>query len=255
MTTSLNSAIIRIRTPDGRVVGTGFLVTGRHILTCAHVVTGALGMPGDAQVEKPGFSEKTRFLVQLDFPLLAPESILTARVSHWQPAVDVAGLELITAPLAESKPVRLVTADDLWGHSFRALGFPAGYEQGVWASGVLRGRQADGWLQVEDTKQTGYLIAPGFSGGPVWDDVLGGVVGMIVAADTDEKVKAAFLIPTDVLAETLPDLAHAYVEWAQAQLDADMDQLRARRDQADRTTGLAARCASASAWSTCARWT
>jgi len=79
-------------------------------------------------------------------------------------------LELTSDPPAESKPVRLVTANDLWDHSFRALGFPAGYEQGVWASGVLRGRQADGWLQVEDTKQTGYLIAPGFSGGPVWGD-------------------------------------------------------------------------------------
>jgi hypothetical protein len=86
-------------------------------------------------------------------------------------------LELTTDPFAESKPARLVTADDLWGHSFRALGFPAGYEQGVWASGVLRGRQADGWLQIEDTTETGYLIAPGFSGGPVWDDVLGGIVG------------------------------------------------------------------------------
>jgi len=235
MTTSLESAIVRIRATAGTVVGTGFLVTGRHVLTCAHVVAGALGLPGDAQVEKPGFSEKTRFLVQLDFPLLAPESTLTARVSHWQPAIDVAVLELISDPPAESKPVRLVTADDLWGHSFRAFGFPAGYEQGVWVSGVLRGRQADGWLQIEDTKETGYLIAPGFSGGPVWDDVLGGVVGMIVAADTDERIKAAFLIPTNVLAETLPDLVQAYVEWAQAQLDTDMDRLRARRDQADET--------------------
>ena len=226
MTTSLNSAIVRIHTPDGRVVGTGFLVTGRHVLTCAHVVTGALGLPHDTP--NPPQAD-----LHLDFPLLAPESILTARVSHWQPAIDVAVLELITDPPAESKPVRLVTADDLWGHSFRALGFPAGYEQGVWASGVLRGQQADGWLQIENTTETGYLIAPGFSGGPIWDDVLGGVVGMIIAADTDEKVKAAFLIPTDVLAGALPDLVHVYVEWAQTQLDADMDRLRARRDQAD----------------------
>ncbi len=91
-------------------------------------------------------------------------------------------LELTTAPPAKSKPVRLVTANDLWGHSFRALGFPVGYEQGVWASGVLRGRQADGWLQIEDTKETGYLVALGFSGD---------VVGMIVAADTDNKAKIA----------------------------------------------------------------
>jgi len=226
MTTSFNSAIVRIRTPNGTVVGTGFLVTGRHVLTCAHVVTGALGLPHRAP--NPPQAD-----LHLDFPLLAPESILTARVSHWQPAIDVAVLELTGDPPAGSKPVRLVTANDLWGHSFRALGFPVGYEQGVWASGVLRGRQAGGWLQIEDTTETGYLIAPGFSGGPVWDDVFNGVIGVIVAADTDERVKAAFLIPADVLAEALPDLVHAHAEWAQAQLDADMDQLRARRDQAD----------------------
>ncbi|MCP4544661.1 MAG: tetratricopeptide repeat protein [Chloroflexi bacterium] len=233
MTTSLESAIVRIRAAQpeepvlpGNVVGAGFLMTGRHVLTCAHVVSSALGlapdMPNPPQVD-----------LHLDFPLLAPESILIARVSHWHPTIDVAVLELTSDPPDESKPALLVTADDLWDHSFRALGFPAGYEQGVWASGVLRGRQAGGWLQVEDTKETGYLIAPGFSGGPVWDDVLGGVVGMVVAADTDEKTKAAFLIPADILTETLPNLAHAYAEWAQAQLDADMDQLRARRDQAD----------------------
>ena len=227
MTAQLEASIVRIRTADGRIVGTGFLVTGRHVLTCAHVVASALGLSHDDP--NPPQAD-----LHLDFPLLAPESILTARVSHWQPAIDVAVLELTTTPPPESKPVCLVTADDLWGHSFRAFGFPAGYEQGVWTSGILRGRQADGWLQIEDTKTTGYLVAPGFSGGPVWDNVLGGVVGMIVAADTDEKIKAAFLIPADVLAETLPDLVHAYLEWAQAQLDAGMDQLRARRDQADK---------------------
>jgi tetratricopeptide (TPR) repeat protein len=228
MTTLIESAIVRVRRTNDTVVGAGFLVTDRHVLTCAHVVTSALGLPHDT----PNLPQAD---LQLDFPLLAPESILTARISHWQPAIDVAVLELSSGPPAESRPVRLVTTNDLWGHSFRALGFPAGYEQGVWASGVLRGRQADGWLQVEDTKETGYLIAPGFSGGPAWDDVLGGVVGMIVAADTDEKIRAAFLIPTNVLEKISPDLARTYAEWAQTQLDSDMDRLRARRDQADKT--------------------
>ena len=120
MTTFLESAIVRIRAINGTVVGTGFLVTGRHVLTCAHVVASALGLPHRAP--NPPQAD-----LHLDFPLLAPESVLTARLSHWQPAIDVAVLELISDPPAESKPVRLVTADDLWGHSFRALGFSAGY--------------------------------------------------------------------------------------------------------------------------------
>jgi hypothetical protein len=43
MLTSLGSAIVRIRAANGAVVGTGSLVTDRHMITCAHVVTGALG--------------------------------------------------------------------------------------------------------------------------------------------------------------------------------------------------------------------
>ena len=113
MTAPLNSAIVRIRAANGTIVGTGFLVTSRHVLTCAHVIASALDLPHDI----PDLPQAD---LHLDFPLLTPESTLTARISHWQPATDVAALELITDPPAESKPVRLVNADDLWGHSFRA---------------------------------------------------------------------------------------------------------------------------------------
>jgi hypothetical protein len=103
--------------------------------------------------------------------------------------------------------VRLVTADELWGHAFRAYGFPAGYDQGIWASGVLRGRQAAGWVQIEDIKQTGYFVAPSFSGGPVWDEQLNSVAGMVVAADTQTEFRAAFMIPANLLIEFWPALA------------------------------------------------
>jgi hypothetical protein len=205
MTTSLESAIVRFRSTRGAVVGVGFLVADRRVLTCAHVVAAALRL-------RHGTPDVPQADLQLDFPLLAPGQVSTARVVHWRPGADVAGLGLAAQPPPGAAPVRLVTAGDLWGHSFRAFGFPSGYEQGVWASGVLRGRQADGWLQIEDVKQTGYLVAPGFSGSPVWDDVLDGVAGMIVAADTHESVKAAFLIPADVLAAAWPDVVHVYGE-------------------------------------------
>ncbi len=230
MTTQLESSIVRIRAANGRTIGAGFLVGDRRVLTCAHVVAGALGLPNDApEVQKPGFSEKTRFL--LDFPLVAPEQRLTARVVCWQPALpdgsgDVAGLELMDAPPAGASPVRLVKAEEPWGHPFRAFGFPAGFDNGVWASGRMLGREATGWLQIEDVKQTGYFVAPGFSGGPVWDETLDGVVGMTVAADRQPGVRVAFIIPTDRLVAVWPNLAQIY-------LDAQMDQLRARRYQAD----------------------
>ncbi len=200
MPTPLESAIIRIRTADGIVVGAGFLVTGRHILTCAHVVAEALDLPHDTP-------DPPQADIRLDFPLLAPDQVLTARVIHWQSNADVAGLKLTGQPPGRAKPVRLITADDWWGHSFRAFGFPVGSDDdGRWASGLLRGKLANGWVQIEDVKQTGYFVQPGFSGGPVWDNQLAGVVGMTVAADTPAGIRVAAIIPTNILGEVWPNL-------------------------------------------------
>ena len=205
MTTQLESSIVRIRAANDRTIGAGFLVGEKQVLTCAHVVAEALGLPDDT-LETPQAE------VRLDFPLVAPEQRLTARVVCWQPARsdgsgDVAGLELMGDPPAGASPVRLVKAEEPWGHPFRAFGFPAGFDNGVWASGRMLGREATGWLQIEDVKRTGYFVAPGFSGGPVWDETLDGVVGMTVAADTRQGVRAAFIIPTDRLVAAWPALA------------------------------------------------
>jgi hypothetical protein len=210
MVTELQSAvelkpcIVRIRRTNGVVVGAGFLVGEKHILTCAHVVAEALGVAQD-QVDQPEES------VQLDFPLLAPGNNLRAQVVVWQPPRpdgrgDIAGLELDTPPPPEASPAPLVAAENLWRHSFRALGFPQGNEDGTWASGTLLDRQAAGWVQIEDVKETGYRVQPGFSGTPVWDDELEGVVGMVVAAEARAEIKAAFTIPTDVLLASWPEM-------------------------------------------------
>jgi len=196
--TVLDPAIVRIYTAQGRVAGAGFLAGERRVLTCAHVVAAVLGLPDDAPAAPQA-------KVQLDFPLLAPGRRFTARVTAWQALADVAGLALTGAPPAGAAPVSLMVAGDLWGHPFRAFGFPAGHENGVWASGRILGRQAGGWVQIEDVKQTGYFVAPGFSGGPVWDETAGGVVGMIVAAERQPGLRAAFLIPTAALRRAWPE--------------------------------------------------
>jgi len=101
----------------------------------------------------------------------------------------------------------LVTADDLWYHRFRLFGFPAHHDQGVWVSGRLRGRQAAGWVQMEDATAVGYRVEPGFSGAPVWDDELEGVVGMAVAAEARPEVRASYLIPAGSLVRAWPGIA------------------------------------------------
>jgi formylglycine-generating enzyme required for sulfatase activity len=205
MSTRLEPAIVRIQNKNSIVVGAGFLVTENLVLTCAHVVTQVLDISQDTSDIPTGE-------ISLDFPLVATGKILTAKVIKWLPVQadgsgdDIACLELLSKPPKEVHPALLIAEEDLWGHSFRAFGFPAGYENGVWASGVLRAKQADGWIQIEDVKDTGYFIVPGFSGTAIWDEKVNGVVGMTVAAERRHEVRAAFVIPTTRVLELFPEL-------------------------------------------------
>ena len=202
MQESVDASLVRIRTTDGRVVGAGFLVGERQVLTCAHVVSQALGL-----VNHP--LDPPQGLVSLDFPLIPPRTLLTAKVVLWCPPLsdgrgDIAGLELHREPPAGAEVVRFAPAEDMWEHPFRVFGFPAGYDDGVWATGRLLGQQATDWIMIEDVKAQGFGVAPGFSGTPVWDTQLQGVVGMVVAASRPADTKTAFVIPLDVLVAAWP---------------------------------------------------
>src|SRR6266536_350566 len=140
MSEQLKASIARIflRGQD-TTIGIGFLVPDKHVLTCAHVVIQALGLRDTSSLPEAN--------VHLDFPFVAPGRSFTARIVCWQPddEDDIAVLELETFPPATAHPVRLVDVQELWGHPFRAFGFPDDYDKGIWASGVLRQGQVGGW--------------------------------------------------------------------------------------------------------------
>jgi len=190
MSHQLHNSLARILTADGIPVGVGFIASENLILTCAHVI------------EQASESDET---AHFDLPLLAPGESLSGRVSFRDDKQDIATIEATGLPL-DAAPVRLVQTEELWGHTFRAFGVPSGHDSGVWASGVLRDQNAQGWLHIEDTKTTGFAVQPGFSGGPVWDENLNAVVGMVVAAERDPSIKAAFCVPVEKLSEAVPDL-------------------------------------------------
>lgn len=207
---AFKSAIARIYHSNGAVVGAGFLVAERHLLTCAHVVTAALGI-SITTTDAPTNS------IELHFPLIALGHKVRAKVVFWQPVnegqvgEDIAGLELEGSPPNGCQPVRLVSTSEFWHHRFQVFGFPSQRDMGIWASGELRDQiGSSGWVQMEDIKAPGYAVEPGFSGAPVWDEELKGVVGMAVAAERKrEEAKAAFMLPTSILCSAWSDLA----EW------------------------------------------
>ncbi|MFR0359467.1 trypsin-like peptidase domain-containing protein [Streptomyces sediminimaris] len=207
-TGNLHAALLRVLDARGGPVGVAFLVTEDRALTCAHVVTAALRAP-DGPEPDVGTD------LPVDLPLVpgGQETPITARVEVWGPglpdgAQDVAVLRLPSVPPGSSpgtSPVQLVTGRDLWNHPARVFGLPVGRPGGVWHYGRLRAVQADGWVQLDLTAD-GYRVSGGFSGAPVWDDELNGVVGMVVAAESGEP-PASYLLPTRLLAGAWPPLS------------------------------------------------
>ncbi|MFB0632752.1 trypsin-like peptidase domain-containing protein [Streptomyces sp. AB3(2024)] len=186
-------------------MGLGFLVSPELALTCAHVVSAALGTPQDQ-----GPLADARLHIDLPLPAASGSdgAGVTASIETWLPPQesgggDVAVLRLDT-PLPGAVPIRLVEDDMVWDHPVRAFGFPAGRPGGVWHSGVLRAEQSQGLLQV-DLTGTGYPVSRGFSGTPVWDEDLGGVVGMMAVAESGHP-SASYLIPTASLLNSSPQL-------------------------------------------------
>jgi tetratricopeptide (TPR) repeat protein len=196
---SLEAAIARIHSRTGSIAGVGVLVHGRKVITCAHL----LGVPERMD------SARSEPAVTLDFPLVMPGHTLRARISTLRPDLDVAGLVLEDDPPSSAEPIGLIEVEELWGHRFRAFGFPDGMDEGVWATGVIQGRQASGWLQIEDRNNTGYFVCRGFSGSPVWDEALQGVVGIIVASALPATMRTGFIIPSEQLIEAWPEVRHA----------------------------------------------
>ncbi|MEA5507212.1 trypsin-like peptidase domain-containing protein [Halotia wernerae UHCC 0503] len=199
MSVPLELSVVRIYAKNGKVIGAGFLVAQKYILTCAHVIADALGL-SRTTAQMPDAE------ITLDFPLVAAKQFFQAQVVFWLPVnpsmavEDIAGLELKHSPPDQALLAPLITSDDWAGHPFRVLGFPGGQPDGVWATGILRGRTAKGWVQLEDVKQPGYRLEPGFSGAPIWDGELQGIAGIAVAIDINRpEAKVGFMIPTKML--------------------------------------------------------
>lgn len=201
---SFKSAIARIYSKNGTVVGAGFLVSPSWLITCAHVVTSALGLPQNV-------SESPRETITLNFPLSDHKrESFEANVIWWRPVSpgqvgeDIAVLELkpnfsVWFPAA----VKLAADQGQWDAHIRMFGFPKDFDNGIWVTGKLRDEDGAGLVQMDAiAAEGGRSVEKGFSGAPIWDEALQAVVGMAIAAEKRrDAVTAAFMTPQSTLSE------------------------------------------------------
>ena len=209
----LEYAIVRINKADNSVVGAGFLISEKHVMTCAHVIIYALNIPLDTQ-EKP--AQEVNFV----FPVINHKKSFKAKIVEWYPVTgnqtikDIAVLEILE-PVdklpEQARPVSVLSTKNrnLWKNKFAALGFPQEVPRGEWARGEILKPVGGGLIQIEGTRETGGRIEPGFSGTAIWDENLNGIVGMAAKEDVKRPdSKVAFMIPTEILIE-------AWNDWSQ----------------------------------------
>lgn len=199
----LDLAAVRVHDAAGDVVGAGFIIGPNLVVTCAHVVTTAVG--GDPEGARPPAAP-----VLVDFPMVDNGHTVAARVLRWWPIQadgggDVAVLELDERVPWPARVPPLRRAEGLWGRPFRLLGFPEYLTDGVWASGEFRDLQPSGWVQLQSAPGEP-PVEGGFSGAAVWDADTGAVVGMAVAAVARREITSAFVIPIEQVLGVDPGL-------------------------------------------------
>ncbi|MGM9380489.1 trypsin-like peptidase domain-containing protein [Streptomyces antibioticus] len=192
---------VQIQGHDGVPAGSGFLITPSYVLTCAHVVTGALGLDPHSD-DGPRASVRVTLLGTPDEP---PEET-TAEVlpGCWLPLRDSSGDAALlalnrTAPppspfragVAEAgQQVRLLTPDGELRAAVREAPAPD---------------TPDGWGRLDFDAES---PRPGFSGGPLID-AEGAVVGIVTALQHPPDGRRGRFLPLSAALDRIPGLAPA----------------------------------------------
>jgi hypothetical protein len=72
--------------------------------------------------------------------------------------------------------------------------------------GAARGT-TDGLVQIDDERTSGFAVMRGFSGAPVWDETVGGVIGIAAQMERDARRRTAYFILGAVLGAVWPELS------------------------------------------------
>ncbi|WP_221360972.1 effector-associated domain 2-containing protein [Streptomyces beigongshangae] len=210
---------------NGVLYGAGVLVApagrGVHVLTCAHVVAAALGLPGEERAPDGG--------LLVDLPGRAWSATVRTVPGGWSPppplghvvpgrALEDHGDLAVLAPRAggprpHPRPVPLPVAGcgPADGRRVAIIGYPRGAPAGLVATARVAGRggPCPDWVQLDGVRTTGAAVERGFSGAAVWDPAIRRVVGLVTAAGKDRTAKIAWMLPMEAAARLWPPLADA----------------------------------------------
>ncbi len=213
--------VVKIRQGTSDVpVGVGFVVGDKHIVTCAHVVSVALGRP-KGTADRPGDEAR----IQVEFVLLGDAEggpLRNCRIAAWdpppgpgRPGRDIAGLVLVggdTLPVGAG-PARLVDPRNGLAEStevsvFGYPGSPPRKANGAWSNCVLRGAVGGGLVQLDTSAESALRAQPGYSGAPAimsdrWGDA---VIGMLAVASRGGEHEDAYAVPLSEMASAWPEV-------------------------------------------------
>ncbi|WP_084734768.1 substrate-binding domain-containing protein [Actinophytocola xinjiangensis] len=191
----MTNSIVTFRS-GGTVVGVGFLVSDRHIVTSAHVINAVLGHNQYRQTEPAD-----TVVIEVEFAQVQPGLTRQATVTWWSrpPALgatmthagDLAGLTLLPAetPPVGATPLKLMTGPKpnsgvkVFGHQ------PGG--QADWTNGTLLGDAGQGLVELNQTLNDTLRARPTHSGSPVVDTRTGRAVGVVTAIDQNNGYAVA----------------------------------------------------------------
>ncbi|HEX6077263.1 MAG TPA: trypsin-like peptidase domain-containing protein, partial [Micromonosporaceae bacterium] len=187
---------------NGRPVGLAFHVGNGILLTCAHVVNTALGRAARESSKPDG----ARLTVQV---ALGTSAAREATVRHWLPVShgsfderDVAVLGFVGPPPPDLPTLELEPGDVVGGE-VQAFGPSAERTTPGHVRGLVLGAIDSSRLQVNQSIEGIFRIRSGFSGGPVWRQDTGKVIGALQAAAVEDEAIDAYVISASVLGKAL----------------------------------------------------
>ncbi|MGB3298679.1 MAG: trypsin-like peptidase domain-containing protein [Phormidesmis sp.] len=185
------------------IVGTGFWVGGRYLMTCAHVVAAALGIPARQRHE-----DVKEFPVRLAFAEANQKRKRVAEIIYYQYQEEEGGKDAAVLKLSEDidfecEPIYISTGLlKTSGARVVSFGYIDANSGGRNIDAETKGGiGSGGWLQVDSSKTQGLPVLEGISGAPVWCDRTG-LVGMLVAREQRRSEdRIGFIIPNNKLSE------------------------------------------------------